>query len=374
MQLIDPDLAQPLRISTDGRGTAMLLARAGDRRFPPSKLSVLLGVMTELGADPQEVLAGTGLLPESVSNPFTMTSCAQFLRASRNAVRLLPDADLGLRVGERLGVTHYGMYGYALLCSESLRQVWERAIRYHPLSGGMLPLRWEVQGDEAVWTFPERAAFPWPDVDEALYRFMIDLQLAAHVRIGQDVMGESFCPKQATYSGQAPADITHWERVLHAPVAFGQAANTLRFDATLLTRAPQLAHPITASHLSVQCARLLEEASWGAGMTRRVYEELTRHGGRFPSIEEVASRLCMTSRTLRRRLEAEGAGFSDLLAAVRKRLAIDYLVGTRMSTEDIAEALGFSDVVSFRHAFKRWTGLTPREYRLAQDGARLHLQ
>ena len=157
----------------------------------------------------------------------------------------------------------------------------------------------------------------WPDVDEALYRFMIDLQLAAHVRIGQDVMGESFCPKQATYSGQAPADITHWERVLHAPVAFGQAANTLRFDATLLTRAPQLAHPITASHLSVQCARLLEEASWGAGMTRRVYEELTRHGGRFPSIEEVASRLCMTSRTLRRRLEAEGAGFSDLLAAVR---------------------------------------------------------
>ena len=82
----------------------------------------------------------------------------------------------------------------------------------------------------------------------------------------------------------------------------------------------------------------------------------------------------MTSRTLRRRLEAEGAGFSELLAAVRKRLAIDYLVGTRLSTEDIAEALGFSDVVSFRHAFKRWTGLTPREYRMAQDGARLHLQ
>ena len=62
MQLIDPDLAQPLRISTEGRGTAMLLARAGDRRFPPSKISVLLGVTTELGADPQEVLAGTGLL------------------------------------------------------------------------------------------------------------------------------------------------------------------------------------------------------------------------------------------------------------------------------------------------------------------------
>jgi len=45
-----------------------------------------------------------------------------------------------------------------------------------------------------------------------------------------------------------------------------------------------------------------------------------------------------------------------------------------MSNDDLAEALGFSDVVSVGHAFKRWTGLTPREYRLAQDGARLHLQ
>lgn len=71
----------------------------------------------------------------------------------------------------------------------------------------------------------------------------------------------------------------------------------------------------------------------------------------------------MTSRTLRRKLEAEDTSYGELLTSVRKTLAIDYLCTTTLSTEDIALALGFSDAVSFRHAFKRWTGRAPTEYR-----------
>jgi AraC-like DNA-binding protein len=159
--------------------------------------------------------------------------------------------------------------------------------------------------------------------------------------------------------------------VLQCPLVFDAPQNTLRFPAAWLERAPQLASPVTASHVSMQCARLLEELRWNAGMTRQVYAEITRQPGHFPEIEDVARRLCMTSRTLRRRLEAEGATFSELVTAVRKTLAIDYLTTTLMTAEDIAEALGFSDVVAFRHAFKRWTGHTPKAYRQAHAEARL---
>lgn len=341
------------------------LSGAGDRRHPPSRLSVLLAEARARGMDTAGLLEGTGLSQEAVDNPFTLTSCAQFLRASRNAVRLDTVGDLGLRVGQRMRASNYGMYGYALLCSETLRQVWTRAVAYHPLSGGMLPLRWHVEGDEAVWVFPGQADFPWPDVDEALYRFMIDLQFAAHVTIGKDVMGGWFVPAQATFTGPAPGHAVELAQVLQCPLVFDAPQNTLRFPAAWLERAPQLANPVTASHVSMQCARLLEELRWNAGMTRQVYAEITRQPGHFPEIEEVARRLCMTSRTLRRRLEAEGATFSELVTAVRKTLAIDYLTTTLMTTEDIAEALGFSDVVAFRHAFKRWTGLTPKGYRHA---------
>lgn len=353
---------------------AMVVATVGDRRYPPSKLATLLGVLLESGVAADAVLEGTGLSRQDVENPFTLTSCAQFMRATRNAVRLYADWDLGLRVGTRLRATNYGMYGYALLCSETVQQVWNRAIKYHPLSGGMLPLRWCVEGDRAVWTFPGRADFPWPDVDERVYRFMIDLQFAAHVTIGRDVMGSWFLPMAAGYAGGRPVHARAIEAVLQCPVTFDQPRNTLSFPAAWLDRAPQLANPITASHVSVQCARLLDEFKWSAGITRRVYQELTRLPGRFPDIEEVAQTLCMTSRTLRRRLESEGSSYTELLTAVRKNLAIDYLSSTLMSAEDIAEALGFSDVVSFRHAFKRWTGRTPKEFRKASDGGLANAQ
>ena len=66
-----------------------------------------------------------------------------------------------------------------------------------------------------------------------------------------------------------------------------------------------------------------------------------------------------------RRLQAEGTSYADMLTRVRRALAEDYLRGTRMSVDDIAAALAFSDGRSFRQAFARWTGCSPSEFRRA---------
>jgi AraC-like DNA-binding protein len=90
---------------------------------------------------------------------------------------------------------------------------------------------------------------------------------------------------------------------------------------------------------------------------------LLEQPGRFPGIEELADRLHVTSRTLRRKLQAEGTSYASILASVRKDLAIQHLRTTRMKVDEIAEALGFSDVASFRQAFRKWTGRSPSDYR-----------
>lgn len=344
------------------------IAFAGDRCLSPSRLATLVGAMQEVGVPIGALLEGTGLSPGAVADPATLTSCAQFMRVSRNALRLSARSDLGLLVGTRLRASSYGMYGYALLCSETVAQMWDLAVRCHPLSGGMLPLHWGREGAHAVWTFPTRAAFPWADVDERLYRFMIDLQLAAHVTIGKDVMGDWFLPEWAECTGPRPPHADALRDRLGCEVRFGAARNALVFPAAWLTRSPQLANPITASHMAQHCMRLMDELRRRAGVTRQVCDELTRTPGRFPDIETVSQRLCMSSRTLRRRLEDEGVTYSELLASVRKSLASDYLLSTRMGSDDIAAALGFSDAESFRHAFKRWTGLTPRAFRERAGG------
>jgi AraC-like DNA-binding protein len=117
------------------------------------------------------------------------------------------------------------------------------------------------------------------------------------------------------------------------------------------------------------CERLLAQAGTPSGLARRVYEILAEQPGQFPGMEAVAQRLHTTSRTLRRRLEDEGTTFQAVLNEVRANLAKEYLATTRLSSDDIAVALGFSDTASFRAAFRKWTQHTPAEYRRAARSA-----
>ncbi|MGU3781693.1 AraC family transcriptional regulator [Burkholderia metallica] len=334
-----------------------------EQRFTPAKLAVLLDVAAQAGLDPAAVLDGTGLTPAAVADPFTLTSPLQFLTAARNALARYDGTDLGVRVGQRLHASSYGMYGYAMLCSESLAHAFDSAVKYHRLANGMLAIRWVEQGDTASWLFPDRHEVALPDLDEPLYRFLIDMQFALHVTIIKDVMGAWCVPARAQYAQPQPAHVARLADALECPIAFDQPHHVLSYPAAWLARAPQLANPITAAQVSSHCASLLDELRSQAGVTRRVYQELTRTPGQFPDLDAIAAILCITSRTLRRKLEAEGTSYSELLASVRKALAIDYLSTTTLSTEDIALTLGFSDAVGFRHAFKRWTGMTPSDVR-----------
>ena len=359
-----------LATATPHRGERLTHASSAiawrEKRFAPSKLAALLDVTSQAGLDANAVLADTELDADAVANPFTLTSSLQFLTAARNAVRMYGKPDLGVRVGCSLHASSYGMYGYALLCSEAMAQTFDTAVKYHQLANGMLDIRWARHDDAASWFFPNRNEVRVPDVDEPLYQFLIDLQFAVHVTVIKDVMGAWCVPARALFTRAQPPHAALLSDVLECPLAFEQPQNLLSYPAAWLSRAPQLANPITAAQVSTQCARLLEQFRWQAGVTRRVYQELTRTPGRFPDIEQIAESLCMTSRTLRRKLEAEGASYSELLTGVRKALAVDYLGTTALSIEDIALTLGFSDAVSFRHAFKRWTGKTPNEVR--RDG------
>jgi AraC-like DNA-binding protein len=71
----------------------------------------------------------------------------------------------------------------------------------------------------------------------------------------------------------------------------------------------------------------------------------------------------MSVRTLRRRLREEGSSYRELLDEIRFGLARDYLTDTRLPLEEISELLGYSEPGNFSHAFRRWSGQSPRLYR-----------
>ena len=85
--------------------------------------------------------------------------------------------------------------------------------------------------------------------------------------------------------------------------------------------------------------------------------------GGEPSLERIADHLGLTPRTLQRKLQELGTSYNDVLDQMRRQLAERYLREPQMAICEVAYLLGFSESSSFHRAFKRWTGVTPKEFR-----------
>ncbi len=337
-----------------------------DARFSPVKLAAAVDALEEAGIAPDQLLEGLGISRNDLLDPDFLTSSAQLYEALRRGAQWCKQPGIGLRIGLRLRVTGYGMYGYALLCAPTMRAGLELAMRYHALANPLLPLRSLTEGSAQIWVFPKEVELNLPGMNGKLHRLLIEMQMAIHLTLGRDVMGAWCKPELLAFSWPAPehADIT--ARTFDCRILYSQGRCEMHYPLNWLDRAPHLANAITAAQTSRECARLIEAVAAETSASRRVYDELMRTPGQFPDIESVAARLRLTDRTLRRHLRREGQSFSALLASVRRALAEDYLSSTRMSIEDIAGALAFDNGRSFRQAFARWTGKSPTEFRRAR--------
>ena len=99
------------------------------------------------------------------------------------------------------------------------------------------------------------------------------------------------------------------------------------------------------------------------GLAGKVRSLLLANLGRHASLEDVSARLDIPIRTLRRKLQEEQTSFRDILDQLRAEVATKYLRDTKMTIDDIADALGFSETANFRHAFRRWNQTSPLEFR-----------
>lgn len=157
-----------------------------------------------------------------------------------------------------------------------------------------------------------------------------------------------------------PADTAALRAFFRWPLRFGAEATVIHADTARLRRPLRLANAMTAALLERQCEELRTQrtpASWRARVERLLLAE--------PAAEPawVAARLCLSERSLRRHLQQEGCTFQAVATALRQRRAQHYLMHSRLSVAAIAHCLGYSETAAFAHAFKRWTGQTPSQFR-----------
>jgi AraC-like DNA-binding protein len=331
-----------------------------DRIYAAYKIVALVEALKALGLPGEQCLEGTGLDVTEVYASETRSSVAQYFTACRNAMAMSANPELAFLVGRRLHLSAYGMYGYALLCSPSIREAMNTAARFHRLATPTVAQQWSEDNGAAVWRFSK---LPMAFIDDALGRFLLEQQLAQHVTQIHDLVGSHTYLQQIRIPYPASDNADYYRAHLQCAVLFDQPRCELHVDAAILDKSPILANRLTSNLLQVTCQRLIGKSKFATGMTGRVYHLLTQTPGQFPGMEEIADRLHVTSRTLRRRLLQEDTSFSDILDDVRRSFATEYLRTTSMSIESIALLVGFTDVSNFRAAFRKWIGQSPTEYR-----------
>lgn len=331
-----------------------------ERIYAPYKIAALVEVLAQQGITPEESLKGSGVSADQIYEASVLTSVRQYATICRNAVNLSADPATPFKTGARLHLAAYGMYGYALMSCLSLRDYFRLGVKYHRLATPTLTIEWTEYPDRAVWTFPDAFGANLP---HEVQQFLLEQQYTQHVTHLQDVAGRSCPPLRARFSYPAPEHADIYPMYLGCPCDFGAEQCELIYDSAILEVEPQLAHRHSAALLQETCDRLIGQAKTSFGASGEVYQVLMRKPGEFPDMETIAAALKMTSRTLRRRLEAEGTSFVAIIDDVRCSLATEYLKTTRMSTEDVAMLVGFSDTANFRRALKRWTGKGPAEIR-----------
>jgi AraC-like DNA-binding protein len=330
------------------------------RMYSPHSIAAVVAELEGQGIDPTEVLDGTGLAAPQLSRHTTRVSYRQLDQVIRNALRLSGDPALALRAGQRMHITAYGMYGYALLSSATHAEARDFAVRYMRVIGPFCECTLSLDEETVCIAFEPTH---WPNPTDDVHRFAVEFALAAHLTATRDRVGSHFAFSRIVLDFPPPPHAELYAKIFECPILFQQPS--CRYEHRHNDQAVKLADPRTHAMAREMCEQLLEEINRTGGIAADIRRILIEQPGRYPSIETIAEKLEMYPRALRRKLEAEGTSYRDLLAEVRMRLAIEYLRKTQMTNEEIAGRLGYSDAANFRHAFIRWTGKSPSDFRSA---------
>ncbi|MCY1433943.1 putative HTH-type transcriptional regulator [compost metagenome] len=213
-----------------------------------------------------------------------------------------------------------------------------------------------MHGNELHVLFDDR------EVPEDIRVFMAERDYAAMAALESDLIGRPLPVIRAELRAPEPADIAPYLDVFGVMPIFDAPENRVIKDGTQLDLPLLAGDSEAARQCEEQCQALLAERKARSGLAGRIRHRLLARPGQVPDMEQVADELHMTSRTLRRRLADEGTSFRQLQDEVRLALAEELLALGSLTLEEIAERLGYGEVSNFIHAFKRWTGTTPRQY------------
>ena len=283
----------------------------------------------------------------------------------REAVVQTGDRNLGLHIGEAFDLAAIGIVGYVLLNCKTYGQVLEKLCQYTQLFSRGVALRYQivdgwVHCDCDIVSGVKNYLLEEP-------RHPIESTFAALFTATQQLTGRQLETQAVWFQHSAPSATAQHERIFQAPVQFSQPANRIIFSTHCLDWLVRSANSNLLSVFEAHASEMLMVQNQSHSYSQRAMVAIAQAlQGEVPTIEAIARTLITSVRQLQRQLQTENTTYQKLLDETRKELAFQALKNPETSIHDVAFLLGFSEPSAFHRAFKRWTGQTPRSYRLRQ--------
>ena len=326
--------------------------------FPTDLLLALALMAPEHGIEPGHLCRGLGFGVEDLMHPSTRVSYRQASLMIQRALAAIPDPALGLTLGARGSLGAMGLVGHAMAMSRTLGDAIALGLRHLVLTGAV-GYRMELRESGGMVELVLEHSFPDPEIQA----FITEEAFASTCIYGRLLTGGRMQVARVEFAHAGRGNDALARQIFCAPVTFGCRRNRLLIESRWLAEPVPTHHPLGLRQaldlLEVHTRQEQVKDDLCSAVERAAYKTLTRG----IALEDIARELNMSGRTLRRRLAASGMSFEGLVENVRKTRALSLLTHSGISVEQVAAETGYSDVRNFRRAFKRWTGVSPSEYR-----------
>jgi AraC-like DNA-binding protein len=287
---------------------------------------------------------------------------AQLDKVTRFVRREVPD--ITLLMFAEVEVLDLGLTGYAATNSGSIGRALDILYQYHSLTSDRYIDHLEVQGEEAVIT------------TSPLLGHLQDMQnivedsFTGNYSALRRLLGPAYDPARVKLNFQhaAPDYVATYESVFAgARIKFSCTSSELRFPADWLKCPVDHAMQGMEDVYTAMCERVLGPGDGVNDTAQRVRRLLlSRPGRRMYRLEEAAASLRLSTTQLRKRLYRKNTSYKALVLEIRMELAKHYLLDTRLTLQEIAYLLDYSQAAPLSRAFKSYFGVSPERFRQMQ--------
>ncbi|CAM4399567.1 MULTISPECIES: AraC family transcriptional regulator [Acinetobacter] len=328
-------------------------------------LMYLIQGMRHVGIDVDARLANMGIQADALDPSSIIPDEIEWDILQHISQDISPEQ--GLFIGQHYALAGYGPFLMLLVTSDTLHKALLNGVQYQQLTHLFGSLQLKIE-DDLIYLLYRPI-----DLSMHLGQLRAQCEISGTYKFLQDIfkmMGLEVPQIQIELPFHRPKDLTllaAYQDYYGQDVKFGcaQAAFILENTQILNTKIPSadiLTYRIYEEKCLQDIQHLEKTASLKLTVVEYVEDYLEMQNGVIPSMAETACALDIPERTLRHQLQQMQTSYKEIRERLIKQKAIKFIENSSYSIEQVAEMLGYSEPAAFNHAFKRWFGLSPRQY------------